>query len=68
MYGMEVRLAVKKSAENPYHDKEKINRGGMGLGGREARKKRMIAELKSHGKPTKKGTRRRMQRARGRYS
>lgn len=61
MFGMEVRLAVKTTA-NPYHDKDKIRRGGMGLGGSESRKKRMIADLKATGKPRKKGVRRRMQR------
>jgi hypothetical protein len=34
----------------------------MGIGGADARKKRMITELKSKGKPKKKGVRRRMQR------
>ncbi len=61
MFGMEVRLAVKTTA-NPYHDKDKKRRGGMGLGGSDARKKRVISDLKSTGKPRKKGVRRRMQR------
>jgi GTP-binding protein len=61
MYGMEVRLAVKKNANNPFHDKEKSTRVGMGVGGRDARKKRMVADLKLTGKPKRKGVRRRMQ-------
>ena len=62
MFGMEIRLAVKKNNENPYHDRDKSKRAGMGIGGADARKKRMITELKSKGKPKKKGVRRRMQR------
>eukprot|EP00979_Chaetoceros_neogracilis_P007583 scaffold1602_cov249-Chaetoceros_neogracile.AAC.6 len=61
MFGMEVRMAIKTST-NPYHDKNDKKRGGMGVGGRDQRKARMIAELKSNGKPKKKGVRRRMQR------
>jgi len=64
MYGMEVRLSIKKSAsENPYHDNT-IKRGGSGLGGSAFRKKRLIAELKASGKPKRKGSRRRTNRAR----
>lgn len=47
-FGMEIRLAVKKSAENPYSKPKK--RGGSGLGGHDARKKRTIKNLKSFGK------------------
>ena len=61
MFGMEVRLAIKTST-NPYHDKTQKKRGGMGIGGRDQRKARMVAELKSTGKPKKKGVRRRLQR------
>lgn len=51
-YGMEVRMSVKKSApENPYHNQHK--RSGFGLGGKEARKKRNLAELKATGKISK---------------
>lgn len=57
MFGMEVRLAVKRS-KNPYHDKDKPKRSGMGLGGREARRKRLISSLKSTGMPLKKRIRR----------
>ena len=64
MFGMEVRLAVKKSAkDNPFHDKDK-KRGGSGIGGVDFRKKRNIAILKATGKPKKKGTRRRTQKSR----
>jgi GTP-binding protein len=50
MFGMEVRLAVKKSAEsNPYEPTKK--RGGSGIGGKEARKQRAIRNLKTTGKP-----------------
>jgi GTP-binding protein len=64
MFGMEVRLAIKKSSDNPYHDKDGVNRGGMGVGGAEFRKRRLIQDLKSTGKPKRKGTRRRTQKAR----
>jgi GTP-binding protein len=48
MYGMEVRLAAKKSATtNPFGGPRK--RSGSGLGGREARKGRMVNQLKSTG-------------------
>ena len=51
MYGMEVRFAVKFSAkENPYEPKGS-RRAGSGLGGRDARKKRMITSLKKTGLP-----------------
>lgn len=63
MFGMEVRLSVKTTA-NPYHDKNNKRRGGMGIGGSDSRKSRMIADLKSTGKPRQKGVRRRMQRMR----
>lgn len=61
MFGMEVRLSV-KTTKNPYHDKDIKRRGGMGIGGSDARKSRKIADLKATGKPRKKGVRRRMQR------
>lgn len=49
MFGMEVRMAVKLSAsKNPYEPTGN-RRGGSGLGGREARKKRTIRELKTTG-------------------
>jgi len=60
MFGMEVRLAV-KTGSNPYHDKTKNTRVGKGIGGSEARKEKMIAELKATGKPLKKGVIRRRQ-------
>jgi small GTP-binding protein domain len=60
MFGMEVRLAV-KTGSNPYHDKSKNTRVGKGIGGSEARKSKMIAELKATGKPLKKGVSRRRQ-------
>lgn len=64
MFGMEVRLSVKKSAPvNPFDDKNR-KRGGSGLGGSEFRKRRLIANLKASGKPHKKGKRRRLQKAR----
>jgi GTP-binding protein len=56
-FGMEVRMSVKKSApENPYGTQRK--RTGYGLGGKEARKKRNLAELKATGH-IQKGRRRR---------
>lgn len=64
MFGMEVRLAVKKSAPvNPFHDKNK-NRGGSGVGGVEFRKKRSILSLKKTGQPLRKGMKRRSQKSR----
>lgn len=45
LFGMPVRLVVKKSAQsNPFQNKNK--RGGFGLGGRKARFQRRIKELK----------------------
>lgn len=49
MFGMDVRLVTKKASLNPYEPTKK--RGGMGLGGREARKKRVISNLKTLGVP-----------------
>ena len=47
-FGMEVRMSIKKSAqENPFHTGRE--RKGTGLGGRMARTKRNIAELKATG-------------------
>lgn len=60
MYGMEVRLAIKKGSENPYA--EKVKRGSRGVGGKEARKKRLWTALKTTGKRPEKGRRRRFQR------
>lgn len=52
MYGMKVRLAIKKSTSsdgtNPYEHKKK-KRGGFGLGGREARHKRGVKNLIAFG-------------------
>lgn len=56
LFGMEVRMAVKKSHTNPYEPKQ--TRGGSGLGGRDARKKRNVAQLKSTGGRMKRGRRR----------
>ena len=51
MFGMEVRFSVKKSSnKNPY-EPEGSKRSGSGLGGKEARKKRMIHALKTKGAP-----------------
>jgi GTP-binding protein len=45
MYGMEIRLAVKKSArDNPFDPANKRKRGGSGLGGHAARKSRLLQE------------------------
>ena len=41
--GMDVRLILKKSAPaNPFTSRKVRNRGGKGIGGREARLKRLI--------------------------
>ena len=59
-FGMEVRMSIKKSApENPYFTERK--RKGTGLGGKAARTKRNIAELKATG-TVQKGRRRRRRR------
>jgi GTP-binding protein len=56
-FGMEIRMSVKKSApENPYHKQPK--RSGFGLGGKEARKNRNLAELRATGSLAKRKRRR----------
>jgi GTP-binding protein len=61
MYGMQVRLIVKKSATNPYDNKNVARkRGGSGLGGKEARKKRLFHQLNTTGGKVKR-TRKRSQ-------
>ena len=53
MFGMEVRLVVKKSAaENPYEGKTKNKI--TGIGGRHGRQRRGVASLKRTGKPLQK--------------
>jgi len=53
MFGMEVRLVVKKSStSNPFDNGKK--RGGRGIGGHEARKQRLFAELRATGAVTRK--------------
>jgi GTP-binding protein len=61
MFGMEVRLAIKKSSSTNPFERAKT-RGGSGLGGREARKKRLIRELKATGAPSKRGRKSRSRR------
>jgi len=56
MFGMEVRLVVKKSDKNPYGNKSN-KKQFVGIGGWKGRQKRMIAQLKKTGMPTKKGKR-----------
>lgn len=56
MFGMEVRMAIKQNAENPFKGEKK--RGGRGVGGWKGRRKRLIKELKTYGSPLKKGRRR----------
>jgi len=55
MYGMEVRMAVKKNKENPYKDNKVKKNFTMGIGGTERRKRRTITQLKTMGKKMKKG-------------
>lgn len=64
MYGMEVRLVVKKSAENPYKNKKppKVT----GIGGWQGRQKRLVAGLKRSGTVPQKGKRRSRQSAKRR--
>lgn len=57
LFGMEVRMAVKKNKTNPFERRR--SRSGSGLGGKEERKKRNISHLKSKGAPSKNGGRRR---------
>lgn len=54
-YGMEVRMVVKKSAENPYASKSAPK--SIGVGGWKGRQKRLVSELKKSGKPPEKGKR-----------
>ncbi|KAL3827542.1 hypothetical protein ACHAXA_002039 [Cyclostephanos tholiformis] len=57
MFGMEVRLVVKKSAaENPYLSKASTNKT-TGIGGWQGRQKRLVAGLKRTGMPPQKGKR-----------
>ena len=59
MFGMEVRMAVKKSAtENPF-DKHAKKRSGSGLGGKETRMRKLYSDLQRHGAPQKDRRRRR---------
>mmetsp|Transcript_42705 Transcript_42705/g.103280 ORF Transcript_42705/g.103280 Transcript_42705/m.103280 type:complete len:239 (-) Transcript_42705:1360-2076(-) len=46
LYGMAIRIIVKKSATNNPYVKKKDNRSGFGLGGRDARNRRRIAKYK----------------------
>lgn len=59
MFGMEVRLVVKKNDENPY-DKKKIK--VTGIGGWQGRQKRLVRELKKTGSVPQKGKRSRSKR------
>eukprot|EP00578_Thalassiosira_sp_NH16_P011023 CAMPEP_0181126592 /NCGR_PEP_ID=MMETSP1071-20121207/27725_1 /TAXON_ID=35127 /ORGANISM="Thalassiosira sp., Strain NH16" /LENGTH=605 /DNA_ID=CAMNT_0023212231 /DNA_START=102 /DNA_END=1920 /DNA_ORIENTATION=+ len=61
MFGMEVRLIVKKSAENPYSEKSNSKKT-TGIGGWQGRQKRLVAGLKKSGKPYQKGQRARHRR------
>jgi GTP-binding protein len=57
MFGMEVRLVVKKSAaENPYLSKASTNKT-TGIGGWQGRQKRLVAGMKRSGMPPQKGKR-----------
>jgi GTP-binding protein len=57
LFGMEVRMAVKKNKTNPFERRQ--SRTGSGLGGKEARKKRNVSHLKSTGTSFKRRGRRR---------
>ena len=56
MFGMEVRLVVKKSDKNPFGNKS-TKKTFTGVGGWKGRQKRLIAQLKKTGMPAKKGKR-----------
>jgi GTP-binding protein len=57
MFGMEVRLVVKKSDKNPFANRSN-KKTFVGIGGWKGRQKRMTAQLKMTGMPAKKGRRR----------
>jgi hypothetical protein len=57
MFGMEVRLVVKKSDKNPFANRFN-KKTFVGIGGWKGRQKRMTAQLKMTGMPAKKGRRR----------
>jgi len=60
MFGMQVRLAIKRSSsKNPYNTASGPSRGGSGVGGRERRRQKMIQHLKATGAPPSKRKRRR---------
>lgn len=46
LHGMPIRIIVKKSATSNPYVKKKGNRSGFGLGGRDARYRRRIAEYR----------------------
>ena len=54
MFGMEVRLVVKKNEVNPYAGKSTKNKT-TGVGGWQGRQKRLVGGLKRTGKPLQKG-------------
>ncbi|KAL7500247.1 hypothetical protein ACHAWT_010966 [Skeletonema menzelii] len=56
MFGMEVRLVVKKSDKNPFSNKSN-KKTFAGVGGWKGRQKRLITQLKRTGMPAKKGKR-----------
>ena len=65
MFGMEVRLVVKKSAsENPYASKASSTNKTTGIGGWQGRKKRLVAGLKKTGMPPGKDRQRSTQKKR----
>jgi GTP-binding protein len=58
LYGMEVRLAIKKSAEENPYSKSQTKRSGFGLGGKDAQKARLVHQLKTTGGKLKRRRRR----------
>ena len=60
LFGMEVRMAVKKNQTNPFERTR--SRVGSGLGGKSARKKRNVSQLKSTGGISKQTRRRKTNR------
>jgi GTPase len=59
MFGMEVRFSIKRSSSsNPYEPKGS-KRAGSGIGGRDARRKKMVQTLKKTGAPPERRKRRR---------
>jgi GTP-binding protein len=54
LFGMPVRLLVKRSAKSNPYERRQQKRGGFGLGGREARMQRRVSDLRQKRRRSKK--------------